>query len=74
MVKMSLSSRILCFFLCTETKRNIKIIIIYSNSDNLINESCFLRKKEENINSRGRKFEGKDFLFCFIVFKFVHFV
>lgn len=59
MVKMSLSSRILCSFLCTETKRNIKIIIIYSNSDNLINESCFLRKKEENINLRGRKFEER---------------
>lgn len=66
MVKMSLSSRILCSFLCTETKRNIKIIIIYSYSDNLINESCFLRKKEENINLRGRKFEERFFNFVLL--------
>lgn len=62
MVKMSLSSRILCSFLCTETKRNIKIIIIYSYSDNLINESCFLRKKEE----KGRKFQERFFNFVLL--------
>lgn len=64
------------FFLCMEMKCNIKIIIIYSNFDNLINELCFFCKKEENINLLGRKFERKDFfnfvllfLNLFILFK-----